>query len=234
VRDYLLFIDTETTGIPKNWAAPYEHDADWPHSVQVAWAVYTKHGQLVKTENHYVRNDGFIITEAAESIHGITNEFLAQHGENRKEIFAGLAADMYQYQPLVVGHFMKLDYHMAGVDFFRSGLDNPLANLPTFCTMNASAAFLLYPNQNYLRLGELYERLFDQPLQNQHNAFDDMKATAKCFFELLRRGDINETTIAREQALPGTKSETGQKRNYGCSPAVLFVLGLIILISYWL
>nr|WP_230680324.1 3'-5' exonuclease [Pontibacter sp. 172403-2] len=230
----MLFIDTETTGIPRDWAAPYERDEDWPHSVQVAWAVYTKHGQLVKTENHYVRNDGFIISESAEKIHGISNDFLEQHGENRKEIFECLAADLRKYQPLVVGHFMQLDYHMAGVGFFRSGLENPLTELPTFCTMNASAAFLLHSHQNYLRLGELYDRLFGQPLQNQHNALDDAQATARCFFELVRRGDIDERTIAREQKPPGQKKEIRQKRNYGCGLAVLFIFVLFTLISFWL
>lgn len=233
VRDYLLFIDTETTGIPKDWAIPYGHDADWPHAVQVAWAVCTKSGELVKTENRYLRNDGFIISETAGRIHGITNDFLEQHGEDRKDVFACLAADLHKYQPLVVGHFMQLDYHMVGVGFFRSGLDNPLLDLPTFCTMNASATYLFYPHQNYLRLGELYKRLFGQPLQNQHNALHDASATAKCFFELLRRGDINEGTIAGQQKPPGQKKE---KSKYGCTmPGLLLFISIFILIlTYWL
>ena len=234
MRDYLLFIDTETTGIPRDWAAPYDQDADWPYSVQVAWAVYTKTGELVKTENHYLRNDGFIISETAQSIHGITTEFLEQHGKERREVFACLAADLLAYQPLVVGHFMQLDYHMVGVGFFRSGLENPMAALPTFCTMNASATYLLFPHQNYLRLGEMYERLFRQPLLNQHNALEDACATAKCFFELLRRGDINESTIANQQNESLQLKKGKQKNSYGCGSALLFVLISVVLISYWL
>nr|WP_255749405.1 3'-5' exonuclease [Pontibacter liquoris] len=227
----MLFIDTETTGIPQNWEAPYEHDAAWPHSVQVAWAVYTRDGQQVKAANYYVRNDGFEISDTARMIHGITDEFLLQHGEDRKVVFEQLAADLQQYEPLVVGHFMELDYHMAGVGFFRSGLENPLLHLPRFCTMDASVTFLLYHNHKYLRLGELYERLFNKPMGSQHNALADAEATASCFFELVQRGDITDKTILAQQSKRQRKVSS---RNNGCGLPVLFVSCILILLIFWL
>jgi len=227
----VLFIDTETTGIPKDFKTPYANDADWPHSVQVAWVVYTRYGQQIKMENHYVRNDGFEISEEAEKIHGITSAFLEEHGEDRKVVFDLLAADLNKYKPLVVGHFMELDYHMAGVGFYRSGLDNPMTSLPTFCTMYASSSYLIYTHRRSLRLGELYERLFGKPLENHHNALSDAKATAKCFFELDRRGDITENAIAAQQTQTRLQKH---RRSYGCGLVLLFILGFIILIDFWL
>ena len=35
-----LFIDTETTGLPKEYDAPYTDIDNWPRLVQLAWIVY--------------------------------------------------------------------------------------------------------------------------------------------------------------------------------------------------
>jgi len=37
----ILFFDTETTGLPKNWKAPVEQLDNWPRLVQIAWQVYS-------------------------------------------------------------------------------------------------------------------------------------------------------------------------------------------------
>ncbi|OKL38784.1 3'-5' exonuclease [Pontibacter flavimaris] len=199
MRDFILFIDTETTGIPQDWDAPYSDNESWPYSVQVAWAVHTKDGRELRSENHYIYEPELEISDASGRIHGITLEFLKAHGKHRSQVLSLLARDLEHYKPLVVGHFMRLDYHMLGVGFHRANLPNPLPQLPTFCTMNASADFVLQPRQRFLRLGELYERLFQEPLQHQHDAAVDVKATAACFFKLVEQGDITAETILQQQ-----------------------------------
>ncbi|MFD3001550.1 exonuclease domain-containing protein [Pontibacter toksunensis] len=231
MRDYLLFIDTETTGIPKNWSAPYSDNNSWPLSVQVAWAIYTKDGKEVKAENFYVRDDDFEISPESVKIHGLTSAFLQEHGVQREEVLSQLAADLNRYQPLVIAHFMQLDYHMVGVCFQRAGMYNPLPELPLFCTMQASSNFLLYPHQHFLRLSEMYERLFNEPLEHHHNAIVDAQATAKCFFELVRRGDINDNVIEKQQA----KSivAPASDKQIGCGVSLLFMFVISLLLSYW-
>ena len=232
MRDYLLFIDTETTGIPKDWNAPYSDNNSWPCSVQVAWGIYTKEGEEVKTVNYYVRDDDFKISPASIKIHGITHAFLKEHGVPREEVLTHLAADLKEYQPLVVAHYMQLDYHMVGVCFHRAGMYNPLPELPLFCTMQASSSFLLHSHQRFLRLGEMYERLFNAPLEHQHNAMVDARATAKCFFELMKRGDIDEAFIKKQQATsviaPALKKKTG------CGLSMFFAFIVTLLLSYWI
>ncbi|WP_162056251.1 3'-5' exonuclease [Pontibacter pamirensis] len=232
MREYLLFIDTETTGIPKDWNAPYSDHDSWPVSVQVAWAIYTKDGQEVKLENFYVRDDDFEISPESIKIHGITSAFLQEKGVQREEVLTQLSADLNQYQPLVIAHFMQLDYHMVGVCFHRAGMYNPLPELPLFCTMRASSNFLLRPHQRFLRLGEMYERLFNVPLKHQHNAMVDARATAKCFFELVKRGDIDEGMIARQQA-DSVEAPAADKKT-GCGGSVLFMFVISLLLSYWI
>jgi len=232
VQDHILFIDTETSGLPKNWNLPYTEDANWPHAVQVSWVIYTKDRQEVKREDHYINDGDFRITNGAFKIHGITPEFLKQNGEPRKQVMQLLYDDLEKYQPLVVGHFMELDYHITGVAFYRLGMQQPINDLTMYCTMVGSKHLVRNPQRQYLKLGQLYELLFDKQLLKQHNAMTDALATAEVFFELQRLGAIDDDKIARQQS----DREKIQKPilKGGCGvPALVFliVMGLII---YWL
>ncbi len=226
MRKYLLFVDTETSDLPKNWSAPYSVEGNWPYIVQIAWLVYTYDGKLVKTENHYIRDADYNIAQKSHRIHQIGTSLLEEKGEGRKEVMKMLQKDLLEYEPLVVGHFMQLDSHMMGVGFYRSGLDNPLLQLPTFCTMQLTANFLRLGPSRGLKLGELYERLFHKRMENQHDALQDAKVTADCFFELRKSGDIDETVIIKQQ-----KPESGRENLFGCT-FTFFLFLVLTLITF--
>ena len=233
MREYLLFIDTETSDLPKDWNAPYSQEGNWPFIVQVAWLVYTYDGKLIKSENHYIRDTDYNITERSHNIHKIGTDFLNEKGEERRAVMEVLRQDLLKYNPLVVGHFMQLDYHMIGVGFHRAGLENPLPQLDTFCTMLLTAGFLRLAPSRGLKLGELYERLFHKRMKNQHDALTDAKITAECFFELRKLGDINEEVIS-QQPQPRLKTRQSQKEQngnrLGCSLPLLIFLFLLLII----
>lgn len=209
MRDYLLFIDTEASGLPGKWNLPYSNKKNWPFIVQLAWIIYTPSGEEVKRENHYISNADFNISPQAIKIHGITPGFLASHGEIREVVMEKLAADLDTYKPVLIGHFVELDMHMLGADFYRAGLPNPAAALPTFCTMLATRHYVRNPGVKYLRLGELYTELFGAKLQNQHNALADAEATAASFFELVKKGEITEETLIAQAAHKNKAVQTG-------------------------
>ena len=190
MKDYLLFIDTETSGLPKNWSLPYTVEGNWPNAVQVSWVIYTREGKKIKEQNHYVSNNDFEISDAALRIHGLTKEFLQKNGMPRAQLLNILSSDLLEYQPLIVGHFIELDYHVIGADYWREALVNPMEELPVFCIMKASEHLQRNPQNKFLRLGDLYELLFKQPLLSQHNSMADAAATADCFFELVKRNEI--------------------------------------------
>lgn len=225
MREYLLFVDTETSGIPHDWSQPYSALGSWPHIAQLAWVVYSRDGHEIKAENHYILPSDYDVSPASVRVHGLTHAFLRQHGQPRHAVMQRLFDDLRRYQPLVVAHFMKLDFHMLGVGFHRAGLDNPLETLPTFCTMLTTSRFVRAGRQGYLRLGELYERLFQAPLERQHDALVDAYATAHCFFELWRQGDITEKIIA---AQPPLRRPVG--RNAPNRSALLVGLALLLLL----
>jgi DNA polymerase-3 subunit epsilon len=190
LKDYLLFIDTEASGLPKKWSLTYSVPNNWPHAVQISWLIFTKAGEKIKEENHYINNNDFEMSPGALNIHGLTKDFLHKAGMPRRELLLLLSKDLQQYQPMVVGHFTELDYRIIGADYFREALENPMEKLRTFCIMKATQHLQQNPDSKFLRLGNLYELLFKRPLLSQHNAMVDATATAECFFELVKRKEI--------------------------------------------
>jgi len=74
--------------------------------------------------------------------------------------------------------------------------------------------------------------LFQKTLENPHNAMVDAKATAMCFFELLKRKEINEEIIKQQQK-EESKKEALPPRS-GCYIPFLVIFFLTILISHYL
>ena len=226
VKDYIVFIDVEASGLPKKWDEPYSTKGNWPYPVQVSWIIYTKDCRKVKQENYYISDNNFGISSSAYKIHGITREFLNKNGDNRKNVLSLLANDLNHYQPLVVGHFVELDFHLVGADSYRAGCENPLSKFPVFCTMLATTHLVQNPAKKYLKLCHLYNVLFNAAMSNHHNAIEDAKVTAMCFFELLKRGEINDEIIEKQEKF--LTEPLKKQGNNGCS--FIFLIGFLLLI----
>ena len=76
----ILFFDTETTGIPKDYKAPVTDHQNWPRLVQIAWILTDNDGGQKEAASAIVRPDDFTIPEAAAKIHGITTAIAMAQG----------------------------------------------------------------------------------------------------------------------------------------------------------
>ncbi|GHE42444.1 3'-5' exonuclease [Sphingobacterium griseoflavum] len=199
MKDYLLFIDTETSGIPKRWNRPYSDDKNWPAVIQLAWIIYTADGQEIKRSSKYIYEHDIAISATSRQIHGITIDFLKNHGGRRKDILRKFAYDIKKYTPLIIGHFVELDVQVLSADFFRAQLQNPFQNQALFCTMLVSKKYAVNPSSEYLRLVQLHEELFDERPREIHEAEHDAEVTARCFFEMRRRETVTEQDISSQQ-----------------------------------
>jgi len=47
----MLFFDTETTGLPRDWNAPITQTNNWPRMVQLAWLQYDDQQNLLSEVN---------------------------------------------------------------------------------------------------------------------------------------------------------------------------------------
>lgn len=226
MRDHILFVDTETSGLPKDWNS--SRLDQWPYIIQVAWSIYTKEGLLIKSENHYIKDENIVIDPASKKVHGITEEILSEKGKKRVKVLKKIHKDIKHYNPLVVGHWVSFDVKMLSVGFRRAGMGNILEDVPLYCTMLSNSHYVRFATNNYPKLDELYHKLFNASMEGQHNALADVNATAACFFELVRRNEITDERIANQQ--PEFTAKTKKIGKTGCG---LPLLAMLIIVLYF-
>ncbi|WP_163716415.1 3'-5' exonuclease [Mangrovibacterium lignilyticum] len=208
MNNYILFIDIETSDMPKRWNAPTAKVDEWPFILQIAWVVCKKGGELIAKRDFYVKQKDIPIGEVASRLHGITVDVLEEKGEERRVVLNTLAADLELYKPMIVGHFLEFDKRMLEVGFSREDIVRNFDQLPRFCTMLYTRKPKdIFGGGSYMRLNELYQSLFGEKLSDQHNALADAEATKDCFFELVKRGEVTDQTIAKQKRITGRRWE---------------------------
>ena len=189
----IVFFDTETTGLPRDYNAPSSNLNNWPRLVQLAWIVSDYDGNVISSENHIIFPDGFEIPSQSAAIHGITTSIAKSKGEKLIDVidkFHGLL----QNASAIAGHNISFDQHIVEAEFLRCGRSNILKNIPAYCTMKLSANYCNFLNPNkkvkWPTLQELYFKLYGNSFENSHDAMADIKATYRCFFTLVKLGVI--------------------------------------------
>lgn len=189
--DYLFF-DTETTGLPRSWNAPVTDVDNWPRLVQLAYMSYDREGRELVSANVIIKPEGFTIPADASRIHGITTERALAEGVPLRAALGAFGA-LLEKARYLVGHNISFDEKIVGAEFLRCGLAPLPANKVRICTMHSSVDYCAIPGprgNKWPKLVELHSKLFNEEFGGAHNAGADVAATAKCFWELKRRGII--------------------------------------------
>ena len=187
---YLIF-DTETTGLPKKWAAPISDTDNWPRCVQIAWQLHDEMGRLIEHQDFLIHPEGFNIPYDAERIHGISTELAKADGISLSEVLEKFNIALSKAK-FIVGQNVGFDVNIMGCEFFRMGMDSPMTKMPVLDTCTeVTASLLKLPGGRGGKfklptLTELHQYLFNQPFAEAHNATADVEATTRCFFELIR------------------------------------------------
>lgn len=187
-----LFFDTETTGLPRRWNAPVTDVDNWPRLVQLAWILYDDGGKLVDSRNSLIQPDGFVIPAEASAIHGITTIIAKEKGCPIKEVMEEFGEQIDAANALV-GHNISFDECIVGAEFERLRMMTSLFLKPKYCTMKSSTDYCKLPgNKGFKspRLSELHRVLFGVDFDHAHDALADVEATARCFWELKKRGVV--------------------------------------------
>jgi DNA polymerase III subunit alpha len=188
---YLIF-DTETTGLPRNWAAPISDTSNWPRCVQLAWQLHDALGNLIEHQDYLVYPEGYNIPFDAERIHGISTELALQQGEKLLEVLNQFNAALSKTK-FVVGQNVGFDINIMACEFYRLGIESKLSSMPVLDTCTEATADLLQlpggrgGKFKLPTLTELHQYLFGQPFAEAHNATADVEATTRCFLELIKR-----------------------------------------------
>ena len=192
-KQYYLFFDTETTGLPKDYDAPAADDDNWPRLVQLSWIVAEKDGIIVKKEDHIIKPSGFSIPLDAVAVHGITTEQAQREGDNLSYVLNLFARDC-SAACLCAGHNVQFDKRVIGSEFLRLGRRDAVQYVPAADTMKSTKYYCKIEGRDgrykMPTLQELYRHLFGRNFSGAHDSMSDVKATMECFFELVKRGVI--------------------------------------------
>ena len=200
-----LIFDTETTGLPRNFNAPLSDSDNWPRMVQIAWQLHDAAGNLLSAKSIIVKPEGYTIPFNAEQIHGISTQRALAEGADLKEVLLEFAEVVKQTQYLC-GHNIGFDNNIIGAEFLRTQMPNFFEGKGVIDTKNdETTAFCAIPGGKggkfkWPTLTELYTKLFNKGFEEAHNAAFDVAATAKCFFEIIRRRVIQVKEFSIEQA----------------------------------
>lgn len=187
-----LIFDTETTGLPKNYAAPLTDTDNWPRAVQIAWQLHDVFGNLIEHQDYLIVPDGFNIPYDAERVHGISTELAQTQGISIQEVLLKFNEALSKAK-YVVGQNVGFDVNIMGCEFYRYGVESSLTQMPVLDTCTEVTADLLkLPGGRGGKfklptLTELHEYLFGEPFAEAHNAVADVEATTRCFLELVKR-----------------------------------------------
>ncbi len=190
----ILFLDTETVGLPGDPNQPYTNHHNWPEMVSIAWQVQSESGEFV-TAGDYIVAPRPGVENGAIHINGITPEMQKNHGTEIRVILEKLLKAFAQAD-LAVCHNIAFDMPVLFAEYNRLNIDTPF--IAWYCTKAQSANLCRIPNTSsrypgrykWPSLDELHQFLFNEPIKGReqfHGAAVDMWACARCYHEMQRR-----------------------------------------------
>ena len=157
-----ILLDTETTGFTNNDIV-----------LQLSYVIFNDY-EILKSYNQYIKiNPTVKITNS--NIHGITKEICA-NGICISDVLQRYISDL-KYCKAIIGHNLHFDIRMLKNEFNRLKLDSNIIDL-----IKHEDTMTLHGSR--IKLGELYLKLFNEPMSNAHNAYYDVLATYKIYKKL--------------------------------------------------
>ena len=182
----ILFLDTETTGLPKSRNAPPEVTDMWPRMVSVAWI--SSLPSDTECEEHIIKPDGYTIPTAASNVHGITTKHAMENGKDIETVMQVLA-DKLKDCSHIACYNVQFDKSVLLSEAHRMQnwtLVNLLKGIKWYCVMKRVKNHLSL--KNYIKLsvahGMICCEMTDKTYE-YHNAGDDVLATRDIMFSIL-------------------------------------------------
>ncbi|MGD0463676.1 MAG: 3'-5' exonuclease [Tepidisphaeraceae bacterium] len=202
----ILFIDTETTGLPNKYSEIHEQ----PYLVQIAAILCDDSRQPVAQVNRVIRPDGWTIPLEATAIHGFTTDSCRRLGVPLGMALSEVLA-LWSQAERIIAYNISFDYMMLQFSAQRAGL--PLPQRELYCAMK-EASKLISDSGRWMKLGAAYRCFFGRDFENKHNAMADVQACMAIYFALqdalapITRliGDVQGISGAKlQKALSGAK-----------------------------
>ena len=196
----ILFFDTETSGFIRKALSSDDPEQAW--CIQIGALLATEEEQLDEL-NLLIKPIGRYMHPKAEEVHGISVEYAEENGLPEVEVTEKFGLLLRQADKVVCHNYdfdWKYVLHMMerNVDNLSDEARSAFyLDLPSQCTMKDKAIVKFCNLKNkanrpkWPKLIELHDILFDETFDGAHDAFADITATARCYFELVKLGVIN-------------------------------------------
>lgn len=185
----ILFLDTETTGLPSNWKAPYDQ---WPRMVSLAFSL-VRDNETHWEDECIIKPDGYEIPLEVSKIHGITTDMANELGIPVGRVLNKLN-ELIEDADLVVFHNASFDTGIISGEQMRLGYppENLICNSKKlFCTKEQSTNILkIKGSRGGYKWPSLAELCAFCGVENKgaHNALNDVIATKECYFYMVEQG----------------------------------------------
>lgn len=181
-----VIFDTETNGKAKSFAASMKEVDNWPRITQFAWGI--SDGETTFYKSYIIKPDGWTVPKEQFFIdNNMSTERCEAEGVPLRNVLLEFVADC-SWADVLVAHNMAFDENVVGAELIRAGI---IAKRKLkICTMQESTNFCQIPSHRgfkWPKLEELYKVLFGCNFEGAHDALDDIKATERCFWELVNR-----------------------------------------------
>jgi len=177
----IVAFDTETTGLIKPQVTEL---SEQPRIIEIYCKKMDEDGKEIDTF-HSLLNPGIPLPPIITKITGITDSDL-EGAPVFLQIWEDLARFMHGAD-ILTAHNLAFDRNMLGNELMRA---EKLCNFPWpiehICTVRKSKHYEGYR----LNLAKLYKYLFNEEFEDAHRASNDVNAQARCFIEMVNRGDI--------------------------------------------
>jgi DNA polymerase III epsilon subunit-like protein len=190
----LLFVDTETTGLPKSASTDVDR---WPRIVQLAWSLYDSDGNRESLNSFIIYPTDFTIPQDSARIHKITTDRAKKEGVSLHKVLPQFNEDV-EKSTTVIAHNLDFDLPSIYTEFIRCKLETNLLEKQKFCTMKSQkiVSFCKLPSASgrgykWPTLNQLHLQLFETEFTDSHNASADVEACARCYFALRKKGIVD-------------------------------------------
>lgn len=176
---HLLF-DTETTNLIHNSLQPLNKQ---PKILELFCLVLDDEDWSEVEAYHTYLDPGIPVPEKVTQITGITDEKVKGQptfGQKWQEIDS-----LIQRTDAVVAHNLSYDMSIVNFECQRIGAE-PVWPSVRVCTVEATE----WIKGHRLNLTALHEHLFGEAFEKAHSAENDVRAMARCYIELHKRGDL--------------------------------------------
>lgn len=200
---YTEFIfDLETTGLPKRpakrqrttkpWMPPPEDLDSYEECqiVSIAWVLVSHDGKIIQQEYYIVTPPGEIPL-AATKIHGISTSDAATYGYDISDVIPRVLTALRRCQK-IVSYNIAFDYNVLKSTLIRYNYAEALQEIDKkaqLCTMLLAQDYMAAPF--WPSLGNAYKYVFNQPIQDAHNAMGDVISTYK-LYNAIRKKEPDE------------------------------------------